>query len=135
MEKAAHKQYELSEDSQSAMVGEPAVLYASSPAQESIVLSIPYGVDADSLRRKVNAYYDEILQEIVVERNVKELVMQWLNRAGLYSGPGLCWDNEPFRRLQEMSEQVLLMFDRIIEGAPDYAHRHLGWLKEKLENG
>ncbi|MBQ0143224.1 MAG: hypothetical protein KBT06_10615 [Prevotellaceae bacterium] len=124
---------DVDDDSQPTMASEPVANYAPSTASNRIVLNIPEGIDAEPLREKVNAYYETLLQECVVEQEFKKNLDNWLFCTGMYSGPNLCWDNEPFRRIESMGQIVLPMIDRARNNYPDYTRRHLGWLKRKLE--
>lgn len=124
---------DVDDDSQPTMASEPVANYAPSTASNRIVLNIPEGIDAEPLREKVNAYYETLLQECVVEQEFKRNLDNWLFCTGMYSGPNLCWDNEPFRRIESMGQIVLPMIDRARNNYPDYTRRHLGWLKRKLE--
>lgn len=124
---------DVDDDSQPTMASEPVANYAPSTASNRIVLNIPEGIDAEPLREKVNAYYEALLQECVVEQEFKKNLDNWLFCTGMYSGPNLCWDNEPFRRIESMGQIVLPMIDRARNNYPDYTRRHLGWLKRKLE--
>ncbi|MBQ0075422.1 MAG: hypothetical protein KBT34_14680, partial [Prevotella sp.] len=124
--------YNIPSDSQPAMASEPEVAYSSQSTQEHIILTIPKGVDAEPIKEKVNGYYAALLQEYVVEQEVKKNIEEWLFCTGMFSGPNLCWDNAPFRRLQSMDRITLQMIDKIREDYPDYTQRHIGWLKRKL---
>lgn len=126
------KTYKLPTDSQPAMVGETAVAYAEQSSQGHIILTIPQGVDAEPLREKVKTYYDALLKDVLQEQLFRNTLEKWLEHTGVYSGPNLCWDNEPFRQIQSMGAGVITMIDRASRNLPEYTHRHLGWLKSKL---
>lgn len=121
-------------DSQATIASEPVADCTPSTAPNRIVLNIPEGIDSEPLREKVNAYYEMLLQECIAEQEFRQNLDNWLFCTGMYSGPNLCWDNEPFRRIESMGQMALSMMDRICDNYPDYTHRHLGWLRRKLES-
>lgn len=124
--------YTYSNDSQPTIASEPVADYAPSLTSNRIVLNIPEGIDAEPLREKVNAYYEALLQECVVEQEFRRNLDNWLFCTGMYSGPNLCWDNEPFRRIASMRHLALPIVDKVCKEYPDYTQRHLGWLRRKL---
>ena len=125
--------YTLPTDSQTTMASEPVVAYASQSLQEHIVLTVPRGLDAEPLRQKVNAYYETLLKDVMREQMLRNALDKWLDHTGFYSGPNLCWDNEYFHQIQSMGAEVLSMVDEAFVSYPEYTHRHLGWLKRKLQ--
>lgn len=127
------KTYSIPTDSQTAMASEPVIACNSVSAQNQIVLTIPEGIEAEPLREKVNAYYDVLLKDVLREQIFRDTLDKWLDHTGVYSGPNLCWDNAPFRQIQSMGQGALEMIDRASDSLPEYTHRHLGWLKEKLK--
>lgn len=129
-----NKIYSIPIDSQPAMVGESVATYSAQPSPEQIVLTIPHGIEAEPLRKKVNAYYHAVLHEYAIEQEVKNNLEEWLLCTGMYSGPNLCWDNAPFRRLQSMDRFALSLIDKVRDNFPDYTQRHIGWLIRKLQS-
>lgn len=129
-----NKKYSIPTDTQPAMASESMATYTSLPAQEHIILTIPQGVDAAPIREKVNTFFDSLLHECIVEQEFRSNLDKWLYCTGMYSGPNLCWDNEPFRRLESMGRITLPMIDKVRNDYPDYTQRHIGWLRRKLES-
>lgn len=116
------------DDAQNAMLNEPMAAYSATTSQNHIVITVPQGVNAEPLRQKIKI----LLQETLLEQKCQEALKEWLDCTCMYSGPNLCWDNEPFRQIQSMGPQIIPLIDKAIDQYPDYTHRHLRWLKRKL---
>lgn len=98
---------DVDDDSQPTIASEPVANYAPSTASNRIVLNIPEGIDAEPLREKVNAYYETLLQECVVEQEFKYHYKNWVFETGPLSNPYAIADNEHFRAIVRMGKAVV----------------------------
>lgn len=128
------KTYTYPADTEPAMACEDVATYTAQQSHEQIILTVPHGMDAEPLRKKVNAYYDAILHDYTVEQKFRKTLDNWLFCTAMYSGPNLCWDNEPFRQIESMGRTALSMIEKVMDSYPDSSHRHLGWLRRKLQS-
>lgn len=70
-----------------------------------------------------------LLDEIAEEQEFYELFQKWWEKTCIYSGPGLCYHNEEFRRIHQMGTKTLSWIDNLKRTTPDYMDRHIEWLK------
>lgn len=102
-----NKKYDIPADSQPAMASEPAATYSSMPAQEQIVLTIPHGIEAEPLREKVNAYYNNLVQECIIKQQFDCQYHEWIMETGPLSNPYAIADNDHFRAIVNMGKSAV----------------------------
>lgn len=125
------KKYEPMEDSGIGMVSESIGTY--NTACEQIVLTIPKEMDADTIREKVDVFYSQLLAEQQEEQNFYRLFEVWWEKTCIYSGPGLCYKNDEFRKMHQMGTKTLRWIDKLKDTTPDYMSRHIEWLRRGVQ--
>lgn len=123
------KKYTLPEDS-AAYAAESLGTY--NVTNRQIVLTIPQNTDADVVRNRVDQFYTQLLDEIAEEQKFYRLFEEWWEKTCLYSGPGLCYKNEAFRKIYQMGTKALRWIDQLKKTSPDYMSRHIEWLRSTL---
>lgn len=97
----------INNDSHPTIASEPVANYAPSSTPNRIVLNIPEGIDAEPLREKVNAYYEILLQECIVEQEFEYHYNKWVFETGPLSNPYAIADNEHFRNIVKMGKTAV----------------------------
>lgn len=101
------KTYSIPTDSQTVMASEPVVAYNSMSAPNQIVLTIPEGIEAEPLREKVNAYYETLLHESILEQRFNYHYDRWILDTGPLSSIHAIIDNEHFRQIVKMGKPAV----------------------------
>lgn len=104
---ATEKYTYINKDSQPIIASEPVVDYAPSTTPNRIVLNIPEGIDAEPLREKVNAYYETLLQECIVEQEFEYHYKNWILETGPLSNTYAIAGNEHFCEIVKMGKKVV----------------------------
>lgn len=125
MDKA--NKYEPIEEIGTGIVSESLGTY--NKACEQIVLTIPQDTDADVVRSRVNEFYAQLLVDLTEEQEFYRLFEKWWEKTCIYSGPGLCYHNDEFRRIHQMGTKTLRWIDNLQSTAPEYMGRHIEWLR------
>lgn len=99
--------YSIPQDSQPAMVGESVATYSAQPSPEQIVLTIPHGIEAEPLREKVNAYYDKLVHDCIIEQQFNCHYHEWIMETGPLSNPHAIADNDHFRAIVKMGKSAV----------------------------